>query len=232
MTTKQSDDQLTREKLVCKGVAALSDSELLSILLREGDPGETALGCAERLLAHFGGRLNPMGHCTLDELRMSSHLGVKRAATLVAAFELSRRFRIEQGSELQVVHTDRDITDLFAPLLSELAHEEFWVVYLNAAHRVIERTRISQGGVSATVVDARLIVKRAVERLAHAMILVHNHPSGNSTPSREDEELTERLRQAAALFDIALLDHIIIASNDHYSLRNHGFFDAHEPETR
>lgn len=221
-------DKQVREKLIAQGVSALSDAELLSILLREGDPGCSAVEMSECLLAHFQGSLARISRCGLSALRMTENLGVRRAAAVAAALELGRRFRAEEGLTLETICTDRDIVAMFQPQLAGLPHEEFWVVYLNASNRILDRVRVSQGGVSGTVVDYRLIVKRAVEKLAHALILVHNHPSDNAQPSAEDNTLTERICMAASLFEIQLLDHVIITSGTCYSFRNNGFFDKQE----
>ena len=218
-------DKQVREKLIARGASALTDTELLSILLHGSGPGGPATELAGRLLDHFEGSLARMGRCSLAELRSAESLGIARAAVLSAALELGRRLRAEQSRSLDQVQTDRDVIEMFRPLIAELPYEEFWALYLNSSNRVLDRVRISQGGVSATVVDHRLIVKRAVEKLAHAVILVHNHPSGSELPSEEDRTVTERVVQAVSLFDIALLDHIIVTSGPCYSFRNEGFFD-------
>ena len=137
-----------REKLVAQGPSALSDAELLSILLRDGDAGDSAVGLAERLLAHFGGSLARMERCDLPALRMVGGLGIRRAAAVAAALELGRRLRIEEGQQIDSVRTDQDIVAMFQPQLGALPYEEFWAVYLNASNRVIDRMRVSQGGVS------------------------------------------------------------------------------------
>ena len=171
-------DKQVREKLIARGASALTDTELLSILLHGSGPGGPATELAGRLLDRFEGSLARMGRCSLAELRSAESLGIARAAVLSAALELGRRLRAEQSRSLDQVQTDRDVIEMFRPLIAELPYEEFWALYLNSSNRVLDRVRISQGGVSATVVDHRLIVKRAVEKLAHAVILVHNHPSG------------------------------------------------------
>ena len=169
-----------------------------------------------------------MGRCSQAELRSAESQGIARAAVLSAALELGRRLRAEQSRSLDQVQTDRDVIEMFRPLIAELPYEEFWALYLNSSNRVLDRVRISQGGVSATVVDHRLIVKRAVEKLAHAVILVHNHPSGSELPSEEDRTVTERVAQAVSLFDIALLVHIFVTPGPCYSFRNEGFFDGRD----
>lgn len=226
--TPSLTDRQVREKLVLHGAAELTDAELLSILLRDGRSGMSATEQAARLLNRFRGSLARMGRCDLATLRTTENLGIARAATLAAALELARRLHTEESLAADTVHTDADVIGIFRPLLADLPHEEFWALYLNASNRVLDRIRISQGGVSATVVDHRLIVKRAVEKLAHAIILVHNHPSGNEQPSEEDRAITEKLALAASLFDIELLDHLIITGGPCYSFRNQGFFDGRE----
>lgn len=221
-------DKQVREKLIARGASALTDTELLSILLHGSGPGGPATELAGRLLDRFEGSLARMGRCSLAELRSAESLGIARAAVLSAALELGRRLRAEQSRSLDQVQTDRDVIEMFRPLIAELPYEEFWALYLNSSNRVLDRVRISQGGVSATVVDHRLIVKRAVEKLAHAVILVHNHPSGSELPSEEDRTVTERVAQAVSLFDIALLDHIIVTPSPCYSFRNEGFFDGRD----
>ena len=215
-------DKQVREKLIARGASALTDTELLSILLHGSGPGGPATELAGRLLDRFEGSLARMGRCSLAELRSAESLGIARAAVLSAALELGRRLRAEQSRSLDQVQTDRDVIEMFRPLIAELPYEEFWALYLNSSNRVLDRVRISQGGVSATVVDHRLIVKRALELLATQLILVHNHPSGTPEASGQDKTLTERVARAAALFDIRLLDHIIIARDGDFSFLREG----------
>lgn len=158
-------------------------------------------------------------------LRSVARLGVTRAALVSAALELGRRCRVAESRVRDTIMTDQDVIDIFQPQIGMLPHEEFWVVYLNASNRILDRVRVSQGGVTGTIVDYKLIVKRAVERLAQGILLVHNHPSGNPLPSGADNEITERVVRAAALFDMTVADHVIITAGDCYSFRNHGFFD-------
>ena len=155
-------------------------------------------------------------------LRMIGGLGLRRARLLLAAAEFGRRAVAERAAEADCIATSDDVVRLFRPQLERLSHEECWVVYLTSSNRVIERYRISQGGVTGTVVDHRLIVKRALELLATQLILVHNHPSGTPEASGQDKTLTERVARAAALFDIRLLDHIIIARDGDFSFLREG----------
>ena len=206
------------DKMASRGVEALSDRELLALLTDDEQ-------LAEVVLSAYDGSLARIGDQPEARLRMVGGLGLKRARMLLAAAEFGRRAVASGGSGSDFINTGDDVVRLFRPQLERLSHEECWVVYLTSSNRVIERYRISQGGVTGTVVDHRLIVKRAVEKLAHAVILVHNHPSGSELPSEEDRTVTERVAQAVSLFDIALLDHIIVTSGPCYSFRNEGFFD-------
>lgn len=228
-TTEPTDKQI-REKLVARGAGALTDAELLSILLRDGVAGQTAAGLASRLLARFGGSLSRIGRCGLQELRSTESLGMTRAAAIAVALELGRRMQAGEGRMCDTVRSDRDVVAMFHPQLADLPYEEFWALYLSSSNGVLDRVRISQGGVSATVVDHRLIVKRAVEKLAHAVILVHNHPSGSELPSDEDRAITGKVSLALSLFDIELIDHVIITAGPSYSFRNAGFFDEPRDE--
>lgn len=218
MTT---NDEL-RQRLVSRGAEALSDAQLIALLLQENGPASGALDTARRILESFGGDLAALASSDVARLRMCEGIGVRRAAVLSAACELGRRAGVAASQEVTSVETDEDVVRIFHPLLAHLAHEEFWVVYLTASNRIVERRRISQGGVSGTVVDYRLVVKRAVELLCGAMVLVHNHPSGSARPSESDMTLTERIVRASALFDIKVVDHVIVSSSESYSLLRHG----------
>lgn len=210
----------TIEKLLSRGEANLSDAELLSLLLAEGVNDEQAAPIAEELLSE--GSLQRVVGSELARLRMVGGMGRNRAIRLKVAAELGRRIAIADMSNAETVASDGDVVRIMSPLLASLQHEECWAIYLASSGRVLDRVRISQGGVQATVVDYRLIIKRALELLAVQVVLVHNHPSGSTQPSAQDVELTERVAAAARLFDIRLLDHIIIARGDHYSFRASG----------
>lgn len=218
-------DKQVREKLVTRCAQALTDAELLSVLLQKGEAGGSALELSEELLAAYDGDLTAIAQEEVVRLRSVARLGVTRAALVSAALELGRRCRVAESRVRDTIMTDQDVIDIFQPQIGMLPHEEFWVVYLNASNRILDRVRVSQGGVTGTIVDYKLIVKRAVERLAQGILLVHNHPSGNPLPSGADNEITERVVRAAALFDMTVADHVIITVGDCYSFRNHGFFD-------
>ena len=202
------------DKLTSRGSASLDDTELLTLLLGEGGEQAAARRLAERLLEYYDGALARLGRDPLPRLRM--------VEGIAAAAELGRRILQAQAAETTTLVTSDDVIRLFRPELEQLDHEECWAVYLSSSNRIIERQRISQGGVQGTVVDHRLIVKRALELLATQLILVHNHPSGSAEASEPDRMLTARIAQAAALFDIRLLDHIIVARAGSFSFRSAG----------
>lgn len=229
-TTLRLTDAQVRDKLLHQGAAALSDTELLSILLGKGEGVFSALELADRVLEQVGGSLVRLGQVSLKELRMTENLGMGRAVRIATALELGRRFRVQESLTRDAIESDRDVIDIFQPQLANLTHEEFWAVYLNTSNKILEKVRISQGGIAGTVVDVRLIVKRALERLASAILLVHNHPSGNPDPSEQDQRITRQLSLAAALFNIRVIDHVIITAGECHSFRQHGFFDALEAE--
>ena len=191
------------DKMAARGAESLSDAELLAVLT---DDEQTA----GALLAACGGALARIASEDAARLRMVGGLGLRRARLLLAAAEFGRRVAASRAAEADVIATSDDVVALFRPQLETLAYEECWAVYLTSSNRIIERQRISQGGVQGTVVDHRLIVKRALELLATQLVLIYNHPSGAAAPSPQDKVLTERVAQAAALFDIRLLDHIIV----------------------
>lgn len=206
------------DKLFSRGAAAMTDEELLALLLESGSDSRDPKLLASSLLAE-GGSLMGVLRMELSRLRMAEGIGLRRAERLVVAKELGRRVALASESEVIKISTDADVVRLMRPQLEHLSYEECWVLYLTSSNRVIERQRVSQGGVQATVVDHRLIVKRALELLATQLIMVHNHPSGMPRPSDADIQLTNRVKEAAALFDIKLLDHVIISKEGDYSFR-------------
>lgn len=211
-----------QDKILSRGADTLSDVELLAALIAERADDHNAVSLAEMLLARFDGSLQHLVESDLLRLRMESGLGLRRALRVKVAAELGRRVALAEGVQMQHISSDSDVVKIMSPLVGALQHEECWALYLSSSGRVIERVRISQGGVQATVVDYRLILKRAIELLAVQLVLVHNHPSGSAEPSEQDKQLTERVADGCKLFDIRLLDHVIIARGAHYSFRAHG----------
>ena len=212
-----------REKMLSRGPGALSDTELLAILLRGGTPKESALGIARTLLGLTDGRLSALFNMGAEKMMQVPGVGECKAATLLAAMELGRRYLQEESTVVKKpVVTSRMVYDLMIPLMKGLDHEECWVMYLNRGNRLISRERVSSGGLSATVLDVKMILKRALAKLASSIILVHNHPSGNRKPGKDDIIQTRQLTDAAKLCDIQLMDHIIIAGTTYYSFADDG----------
>jgi len=206
------------DKLMSRGAVSLTDAELLALLVESSDDSRDPLATAEKLLA-AGGSLAGLARTDLGRLRMAEGLGLRRAERLILSAELGRRVAASTEQDVECISTDADVVRLMRPIFDPMRHEECWVLYLTSSNRLLERRRVSQGGVQATVVDHRLIVKRALELLSTQIIMIHNHPSGAAEPSAADKTLTEKGRDAAALFDIRLLDHIIISREGEFSFR-------------
>lgn len=206
-------------KLTARGAVALTDEELIAVLVADNQQDDKALVSAKALIEECGTTIE-LSRIDPSRLRMVAGIGRLRAARLKAAIELGRRVSLADGLANETIASDADVVRIMEPLLASLQHEECWALYLASSGRVVERLRISQGGVQATVVDCKLIIKRAIELLATQIVLVHNHPSGSAEPSRQDIELTERVAEAAKLFDMRLLDHVIIAHGSNFSFRS------------
>ena len=200
--------------MTMRGIKSLDDAELLALVLESKTQATT-------LLEEYGS-LSNIANTPTNRLRMTAGLGVKLSERIQAAVEIGRRISTINGAVEEVITSSEDVVKMMRPLLQELKHEECWAIYLTNSNRVVERCRISQGGVQATVVDQRLIVKRALELLSTRLIIVHNHPSGSATPSGADFDITKRINEATSLFDIQLLDHIIITATEDYSFKSNG----------
>jgi len=211
-----------REKLINSGRHSLSDSELIAILIRSGTKHETAVELARRILQENDNDLTRLSRLSVNHLTGFKGMGEVKAVTVVAALELGRRRRMAEASRVLRISTSKDAADYFIPLLSDLQYEEFWILLLNRANHVIDKFQVSKGGVTGTVVDPKIIFRKAVECSASGIILCHNHPSGNDNPSDADRSLTRKVRDAGSLLDIMVLDHIIIAGDGYYSFADNG----------
>ncbi|MEL6923814.1 MAG: DNA repair protein RadC [Bacteroidota bacterium] len=211
-----------REKMQLIGRANLSDAELIAILLGSGSRSESAVDLAKRMLRTYDHDLNRFGKSSIEELKKFKGIGEAKAITVLAAMELGRRRQINNIKERPQIKSSRDAFQIVAPQLLDLRHEEFWILLLNRANRVIGRECISTGGVAGTVVDAKLVFKKAIEGLACSIVLCHNHPSGNLRPSQADLDLTKKLREAGKVLDCAVLDHLIVADTGYYSFADEG----------
>lgn len=212
-----SEDDRPREKLYQKGQAALSDAELIAILIGSGNRNESAVSLSKRILASTKNNLNELGKRSMADLMEFSGIGEAKAVTILAALELGRRRRAEEVMEKKKVTSSRSVFELMQPLIGELPHEEFWILYLNNSNRILEYSQLSKGGITGTLVDARLIFKNALQLGAVALILAHNHPSGGLRPSESDIQLTQKLKRAGESLDIKVLDHLIITEKAYFS---------------
>lgn len=211
-----------REKMIKRGIGSLGDAELLAILIKSGTKNENAVAIAQRILLSANGNLNELGKFTLEDFTSTKGIGEAKGITIMAALELGRRRKQAEALSRPQIKESKDIIEIFQPLLSDLPHEEFWVLFLNRANKVIYQTRITQGGVTGTIFDIKLIMKAAIEKLASSIIICHNHPSGNPKPSEQDLRITQKLKEAAQTFEISLLDHIIITDSVCYSFADNG----------
>lgn len=211
-----------REKLALKGKHALSDAELLAILIGSGSRNESAVALCQRILHDVNYNLNDLGKVSIDQLQQYKGIGMAKAITIVAALELGRRRQRAEIPEKPTIRSSRDAHQAIAPTLVDLPHEEFWILLLNRANQVTKRVRISEGGTSGTLVDAKKVFRYALEGQASAIILSHNHPSGNLTPSDADLRITRKLVEAGKVLDITVLDHIIVSERGYTSLADEG----------
>ena len=217
-----SEDDQPREKLLYKGKNALSDAELLAILIGSGSRNESAVDLCKRILQQNSNRLDQLAKQSIQQLIQFKGIGEAKAITIVAALELSKRLQLSEIRELTKIGSSADVCKLMQPLIGDLPHEEFWVLLLNNSNKVVHKLQLSKGGLTQTIVDVRLIFKTALEHLATALILVHNHPSGQLNPSGADKDITQKIKLAGNSLDIKLLDHLIITQNDYFSFADEG----------
>lgn len=218
-----AEDDRPREKMLKKGVQALSDAELLAILIGSGNKEESAVELSRRILKECHDNLNELAQLSIAELcKRFKGIGEAKAITIAAALEIGKRRKTSDVLERKSIKSSEDLFDLFEPFLVDLPHEEFWVAYLNGANKVIDVKKLTQGGLRQTVVDISLLLKQSLEKSAVSIAVAHNHPSGQSFGSREDERMTERIQAGCEAVGIRFLDHIIIAKGDYYSFADHG----------
>ena len=215
-------DDRPREKLLSKGTAALSNSELLAILIYTGGKNKTAVELAKEILNLSQNNLNELGKLSLKELQQIKGIGIAKAITIAAALELGRRRDGSAIIDKPVIRSSKDIAKYLQATLKDHSYEVFAVIFLNQANKINHFEIISRGGLTGTVADPRIILKKALDEKATAIVLCHNHPSGNLQPSRADEELTKKIKEAAMYFDIKLIDHIIVSEEGYYSFADEG----------
>jgi len=217
-----AEDDRPREKLITKGRSVLSDAELIAILIGSGNRNESAVELSKKILASVDNNLNKLGQLSLNNLMKFHGIGEAKAVSIISALELGRRRKSLTENKVPKIESSQTAFEQLYPYLADLDHEQFYTILLNRANKVIDVIKVSQGGVSGTVADAKLIFRSAVEKLASGIILAHNHPSGNLKPSQADIALTRKIKEAGAMLDISVLDHIIIASNDYFSFSDQG----------
>ncbi|HAQ21363.1 MAG TPA: hypothetical protein DCR40_19360 [Prolixibacteraceae bacterium] len=211
-----------REKMQTKGIRSLSEAELIAILIGSGNLDESAVEVSRRILASVNNNLNELGKKTISDLRKFKGIGEVKAITIMSALELGRRRKESEPDEKPKVITSADAASIFKPLLSDLPHEEFWILLLNRNNIYIDKMMVSQGGLVGTVIDVRIILRKALENGACSLILCHNHPSGNLVPSEADKDITKKIQEAGKHMDIPVLDHLIIGNGSYFSFADEG----------
>ncbi len=212
-----AEDDRPREKLLLKGKAALSDAELIAILIGSGNRSETAVDVSKKILNSIDNSINKLGKLSVLDLQKFKGIGEAKAISIITALELGRRRRLEQALELPKITSSKAVFNIMQPIIGELQHEEFWIIFLNNSNKVLYKQQSSKGGLTGTLVDIRLVFNKAIELYATAIILCHNHPSGKLQPSNADKLITTKLIKAGETLDIKVLDHLIITENAYFS---------------
>jgi len=217
-----NENDKPREKLALKGKSVLSDSELLAILISSGSKLESAVELCRRILASVDNNLNVLSKLSISQLTKFNGIGEAKAITIIAALELGIRRREEHELDLKKITSSKAIFEIMQPIIGELPHEEFWIIYLNNSNKVLYKYQLSKGGITGTVVDIRLLFKIAIEQNATSIILVHNHPSGTLIASDADKQITKKIKEAGKSLDINVLDHLIIIAKEYFSFADEG----------
>ena len=211
-----------REKLILKGCSALSNAELIAILMGSGNRDESAVELAKRILNSYQNNLNALAKTSIEALTQFKGVGEAKAISILTGLEIGKRQRLSAALSIPKITCSKDAFDIFQPLLGDLNHEEFWVLYLNNNNKIIEKKMISKGGLTSTLIDVRFIFKRALELLATGIILAHNHPSGQKKPSDADTQITKKIKLAGNTLEIKILDHLIITQKTYFSFADEG----------
>ena len=217
-----AEEDRPREKMILKGASALSDAELLAILIGSGNQEESAVALMQRVLQACHNDLSALSKWELRDFKQFKGLGEAKSISILAALELGRRRSDAKGLERTSIRSSADIFEIFHPLMRDLPTEEFWILLLNQANKVIDKVCISKGGIDQTAVDVRLILREALLQRATQIILIHNHPSGNIRPSKEDRNLTQAVKKSAEAMNIRLTDHVIVADGAFFSFNDEG----------
>ena len=217
-----SEEDRPREKLLAKGKVSLTDSELLAILIGSGNRNESAVALCKRILASVDNNLNALGKLSISQLQEFKGIGEAKAISIVAALELGRRRREGEMLMFDKINSSKSVFEIMQPILGDLQHEEFWVLFLNNSNKVLSKQQLSKGGITGTLVDIRLLMKKALEIGAIALIVCHNHPSGTLKISEADKQITAKIKTAGTALDIKLLDHLIITEQAYVSFADEG----------
>jgi DNA repair protein RadC len=211
-----------REKMLLKGIQSLSNAELIAVMIRSGSRDQSAVDLARQVLYTAGNDLDKLGRYDVHELKKIKGIGEAKAVTILAALELGRRRMSSSADDGGRITCSSDIFNLMYPLVGDIAYEEFWIIMLSRSNKPVEKKKISQGGISGTVTDIRIIMKSAIDNLSCSLVLCHNHPSGNIKPSEADISITRKIKESAGMMDITLLDHVIIAGRNYFSFADEG----------
>ena len=215
-------DDRPREKLISKGKTTLSDAELIAILIGSGNKEESAVDLSKRILQASDNNLQKLARLSVEELMQFKGVGEAKAVSIITALELGKRRQFEEVIRLPKITSSKDVFNLMQPFIGDLQHEEFWVLFLNNSNKVLAKHQVSKGGLTATIVDVRLLFKKALEVASVGVIVCHNHPSGKLKPSKSDIDLTQKIKQAGITLDIKLLDHLIITEKAYFSFADEG----------
>ncbi len=217
-----AEDDRPREKLMLKGKSALTDAELLAILMRSGNSDESAVELAKRLLHKAKNNIHELAKMSFAELTEFKGIGQAKALSIIAALEIGNRKRVSEALERKKISSSKEAFEILSPLVSDSSYEEFWILMLNRSNEVLDYKCISEGGISGTIADPKKIFRIALQNNASAIILCHNHPSGNTTPSAQDINITKKLKESGKALDMPVLDHIIIGTGKYYSFSDNG----------
>lgn len=218
-----AEEERPREKLLVKGKQALTDTELLAIVLGSGTRQESVIRLSQRILSSVNYNWNELAKLSISDLCKFNGIGKVKAIEIITALEIGRRKSLQEALKIVSISSSEDAFQLMHPLLSDLIIEEFWVIFLNKSNGMLGKEKISQGGITGTVVDVRLIFKRALELNAVSIIVFHNHPSGSLKPSEEDVRITKEIKEAGNLLKIMLLDHLVVNQTSYFSFADEGF---------
>lgn len=220
-----AEEDRPREKLILKGISSLSTAEILAILIGSGNKNETAVELSKKILESYDNNLNLLAKQSVNDLiKNFKGIGEAKAISIIAALELGKRRSLSAALYKKTISCSKDVFDIFNPIIGDINYEEFWVLFLNRGNKIIDKEKISQGGITGTVIDIKIILKKAIEKYSNSLILCHNHPSGNKMPSQSDKDITNKIKNAAKTLDIEVFDHIIITQTDYFSFADNNLF--------